>query len=144
MFEHFTNTAIAVLMEGQNEARRTGHGFLGSEQILLGILKENNSFAASVLSEHGINLTNARAEDEAMTEHGAGSPEEIPFTPEAALIFERAFQAARARHDPYIQPKHILLALTESTESVAYRVMENLFANSCSDINVRLKSDQSN
>ncbi|MEL6263540.1 MAG: ATP-dependent Clp protease ATP-binding subunit [Cyanobacteria bacterium J06626_6] len=127
MFEHFTNTAIAVIMQAQEEARRLGHNFVGSEQLLLGIIKENTSIAAKVLDEFGINLTNARTEVESIIGRGSGNgPVEIPFTPKVKQVFEQAFQEARKLDHPYIEPEHLLLSLTQNAESVAYRVIANL------------------
>ena len=127
MFEHFTNTAIAVIMQAQEEARRLGHNFVGSEQLLLGIIKENTSIAAKVLDEFGINLANARAEVESIIGRGSGNgPVEIPFTPKVKQVFEQAFQEARKLDHPYIEPEHLLLSLTQNSESVAYRVIANL------------------
>ncbi|MGB3790557.1 MAG: Clp protease N-terminal domain-containing protein, partial [Phormidesmis sp.] len=127
MFEHFTNTAIAVIMQAQEEARRLGHNFVGSEQLLLGIIKENTSIAAKVLDEFGINLTNARTEVESIIGRGSGNgPVEIPFTPKVKQVFEQAFQEARKLDHPYIEPEHLLLSLTQNSESVAYRVIANL------------------
>ncbi len=127
MFEHFTNTAIAVIMQAQEEARRLGHNFVGSEQLLLGIVKEGSSIAARVLSDFGVNLTNARTEVEAIIGRGSGNgPVEIPFTPKVKQVFEQAFQEARKLDHPYIEPEHLLLSLTQNVESVAYRVLSNL------------------
>ena len=127
MFEHFTNTAIAVIMQAQEEARRLGHNFVGSEQLLLGIIKENTSIAAKVLDEFGINLANARSEVESIIGRGSGNgPVEIPFTPKVKQVFEQAFQEARKLDHPYIEPEHLLLSLTQNSESVAYRVIANL------------------
>jgi ATP-dependent Clp protease ATP-binding subunit ClpC len=127
MFEHFTNTAIAVIMHAQEEARRLGHNFVGSEQLLLGIVKEGSSIAARVLGEFGVNLVNARTEVESIIGRGSGhGPNEIPFTPKVKQVFEQAFQEARKLDHPYIEPEHLLLSLTQNVESVAYRVMTNL------------------
>jgi ATP-dependent Clp protease ATP-binding subunit ClpC len=127
MFEHFTNTAIAVIMKAQEEARRLQHNFVGTEQLLLGLLREEQSLASSVLSEFGINLTDARSEVEAIIGRGSGNPpSEVPFTPKVKQVFELAFQEARKLDATYIEPEHLLLSLTQSRESVAYRVMENL------------------
>ncbi|MEM6352941.1 MAG: ATP-dependent Clp protease ATP-binding subunit [Cyanobacteria bacterium P01_D01_bin.14] len=127
MFEHFTNTAIAVIMQAQEEARRLGHNFVGSEQLLLGIVKEGSSIAARVLSDFGVNLANARTEVEAIIGRGSGNgPVEIPFTPKVKQVFEQAFQEARKLDHPYIEPEHLLLSLTQNVESVAYRVLSNL------------------
>ncbi|MEM9162236.1 MAG: ATP-dependent Clp protease ATP-binding subunit [Cyanobacteria bacterium P01_F01_bin.4] len=127
MFEHFTNTAIAVIMQAQEEARRLGHNFVGSEQLLLGVIKEGSSIAARVLNDFGVNLANARTEVEAIIGRGSGNgPAEIPFTPKVKQVFEQAFQEARKLDHPYIEPEHLLLSLTQNTESVAYRVLTNL------------------
>ncbi|HEY9735497.1 MAG TPA: ATP-dependent Clp protease ATP-binding subunit [Trichocoleus sp.] len=127
MFEHFTNTAIAVIMKAQEEARRLRHNFVGTEQLLLGILKEGSSLSARVLKDMGINLNDARAEVEAIIGRGSSSvPPEIPFTPKVKQVFEQAFQEARKLDSPYVEPEHLLLSLTQNTESVAYRVLSNL------------------
>jgi len=127
MFEHFTNTAIAVIMKAQEEARRLRHNFVGTEQLLLGLIKEGSTVAAQVLNELGVNLDDARAEVEAIIGRGSGSvPPEIPFTPKVKQVFEQAFQEARKMDAAYIEPEHLLLSLTHNSESVAYRVLTNL------------------
>jgi ATP-dependent Clp protease ATP-binding subunit ClpC len=127
MFEHFTNTAIAVIMKAQEEARRLRHNFVGTEQLLLGLMKEESTVSAQILKEFGVDLDNARAEVEAIIGRGSGSvPPEIPFTPKVKQVFEQAFQEARKLDAAYIEPEHLLLSLTQNTESVAYRVLTNL------------------
>jgi len=127
MFEHFTNTAIAVIMKAQEEARRLRHNFVGTEQLLLGLMKEEATISAQILRELGVDLDSARAEVEAIIGRGSGSvPPEIPFTPKVKQVFEQAFQEARKLDAAYIEPEHILLSLTQNTESVAYRVLTNL------------------
>lgn len=127
MFEHFTNTAIAVIMKAQEEARRLRHNFVGTEQLLLGLMKEESTVSALVLREFGVDLENARTEVEAIIGRGSGSvPPEIPFTPKVKQVFEQAFQEARKMDAAYIEPEHLLLSLTQNTESVAYRVLTNL------------------
>lgn len=127
MFEHFTNTAIAVIMRSQEESRRLGHNFVGTEQILLGILKEGTSLAARVLTSMGVSLDKAQAEIEAITGTGYGRVSaEVPFTPKVKQVFEQAFAEARQLDHAHIEPEHILLSLTQDSESVAYRVLSNL------------------
>lgn len=129
MFEHFTNAAITVALQAQEEARRLRHNFVGSEQLLLGIIKENNSTAAKVLAEFGLNLANVRTEVESIIGRGStNSQEEIPFTPKVKQVFSQAFQEARKLDHPYIEPEHLLLSLTQNSASVAYRVIANLRA----------------
>ncbi|MGD1906747.1 MAG: ATP-dependent Clp protease ATP-binding subunit [Leptolyngbyaceae cyanobacterium] len=127
MFEHFTNTAIAVIMKAQEEARQMQHNFVGTEQLLLGILKQGRSKAANILKGFGVELDSTREEVEAIIGRGSGNPPaEVPFTPKVKQIFENAFQEARKLDSAYIEPEHLLLSLTQSNESVAYRVLENL------------------
>ncbi|HEY9887284.1 MAG TPA: Clp protease N-terminal domain-containing protein [Candidatus Obscuribacterales bacterium] len=114
-------------MKAQEEARRLQHNFVGTEQLLLGLLREDSSLASSVLSEFGVNLADARNEVEAIIGRGSGNPpSEVPFTPKVKQVFENAFQEARKLDASYIEPEHLLLSLTQSRESVAYRVLENL------------------
>jgi ATP-dependent Clp protease ATP-binding subunit ClpC len=119
MFEHFTNTAIAVIMKAQEEARRLRHNFVGTEQLLLGLIKEGSTVAAQVLEMMGVTLNDARAEVEAIIGRGSGSvPPEIAFTPKVKQVFEQAFQEARKMDAAYIEPEHLLLSLTHNSESV--------------------------
>jgi len=127
MFEHFTNTAIAVIMKAQEEARRLRHNFVGTEQLLLGLVKEEATLSAEILSGFNVTLEDARAEVEAIIGRGSGNvPPEIPFTPKVKQVFEQAFQEARKLDATYIEPEHLLLSLTQSSESVAFRVLTNL------------------
>ncbi len=127
MFEHFTNNAIAVIMKAQEEARRLRHNFVGTEQLLLGLIKESSTISAKILDEFGVTLNDARTEVEAIIGRGSGTvPPEIPFTPKVKQVFEQAFQEARKMDATYIEPEHLLLSLTHNTESVAYRVLTNL------------------
>lgn len=82
MFEHFTDKAIKAIMLAQEEARRLGHNFVGTEQILLGLIGEGTGVAAKVLTELGVTLQDARTEVEKIIGRGSGFvPAEIPFTP---------------------------------------------------------------
>lgn len=127
MFEYFTEKAIAVVMAAQEEARRARHNFVGTEQLLLGLLKVNDTIAAEVLSELGVTLEAARAEVEKIVGRGSGYvPPEIPFTPKVKESFNQAFQEARQLDQPYIAPEHLLLSLAQQDNSVAGRVLQKL------------------
>ncbi len=127
MFEHFTSQAIRVIMLAQEEARRLGHNFVGTEQILLGLIGEGNGVAAKVLSDMGITLKDARREVEKIIGRGSGFvPPEIPFTPKVKSLFEQAFKEARTLGNNYISTEHLLLGLTEAGEGVAAKVLQNL------------------
>jgi len=126
MFEYFSDKAIKAVMLSQEEARRLGHNFVGTEQLLLGILGEGTSVAAKVLSEKNLNLENTRREVESIIGRGSGfMPPEIPFTPRAKRVFEGAMKEARQLGNNYIAPEHILLALLQDDEGVAAKVLEN-------------------
>jgi ATP-dependent Clp protease ATP-binding subunit ClpC len=126
MFEYFSDKAIKVVMLSQEEARRLGHNFVGTEQLLLGILGEGTSVAAKLLSDRGITLEDARQEVEAIIGRGSGMmPPEIPFTPRAKRVFESALKEGRQLGDNYINPEHILLGLLADGEGVAAKVLEN-------------------
>jgi ATP-dependent Clp protease ATP-binding subunit ClpC len=127
MFEYFTDKAIAVIMAAQEETRRLGHNFVGTEQILLGLIKEKTSVASQVLADMSVTLEPARAEVEKIIGRGSGIvPVEIPFTPKTKRVFEQALQQARQLGQPHISPEHLLLSLLEGGDSVAAKVLENL------------------
>ncbi|MDH6060797.1 ATP-dependent Clp protease ATP-binding subunit [Chrysosporum bergii ANA360D] len=127
MFEHFTSEAIKVIMLAQEEARRLGHNFVGTEQILLGLMGEGTGVAAKVLSELGVNLKEARREVEKIIGKGSGFvPPEIPFTPKVKSLFEQSFREANNLGHNYISTEHLLLGLTEAGEGVAAKVLQNL------------------
>ncbi|MGI8505153.1 MAG: ATP-dependent Clp protease ATP-binding subunit [Hassallia sp.] len=127
MFEHFTSEAIRVIMLAQEEARRLGHNFVGTEQILLGLMGEGTGVAAKVLTELGVTLKDARREVEKIIGRGSGFvPPEIPFTPKVKSLFEQSFKEARSLGHNYINTEHLLLGLTEAGEGVAAKVLQNL------------------
>jgi len=127
MFEHFTSEAIKVVMLAQEEARRLGHNFVGTEQILLGLLGEETGVAAKVLTDMGVTLRDARREVEKIIGRGSGFvPPEIPFTPKVKTLFEQSFKEARSLGHNYIGTEHLLLGLTEAGEGVAAKVLQNL------------------
>ena len=127
MFEHFTSEAIRVIMLAQEEARRLGHNFVGTEQILLGLMGEGTGVAAKVLAELGVTLKEARREVEKIIGRGSGFvPPEIPFTPKVKSLFEQSFREAHSLGHNYINTEHLLLGLTEAGEGVAAKVLQNL------------------
>ena len=127
MFERFTEKAIKVVMLAQEESRRLGHNFVGTEQILLGLIGEGAGVATKVLKSMGVNLKDARMEVERIIGRGSGFVAvEIPFTPRAKRVLEMAIEEARDLGHSYIGTEHILLALLEEEDGVATRVLENL------------------
>ncbi|KAM0905430.1 hypothetical protein ACQ4PT_017399 [Festuca glaucescens] len=126
MFERFTEKAIKVIMLAQEEARRLGHNFVGTEQILLGLIGEGTGIAAKVLKSMGINLKDARMEVEKIIGRGSGFVAvEIPFTPRAKRVLELSLEEARQLGHNYIGSEHLLLGLLREGEGVAARVLES-------------------
>ncbi|KAK6928588.1 Clp ATPase, C-terminal, partial [Dillenia turbinata] len=124
MFERFTEKAIKVIMLAQEEARRLGHNFVGTEQILLGLIGEGTGIAAKVLKSMGINLKDARVEVEKIIGRGSGFVAvEIPFTPRAKRVLELSLEEARQLGHNYIGSEHLLLGLLREGEGVAARVI---------------------
>ncbi|MEB3245182.1 MAG: ATP-dependent Clp protease ATP-binding subunit [Vampirovibrionales bacterium] len=127
MFERFTEKAIKVIMLAQEEARRLGHNFVGTEQILLGLIGEGTGIAAKTLKGMGVNLKDARAEVEKIIGRGSGFVAvEIPFTPRAKRVLELSWDEARQLGHNYIGTEHLLLGLIREGEGVAARVLENM------------------
>ena len=127
MFERFTEKAIKVIMLAQEEARRLGHNFVGTEQILLGLIGEGTGIGPKVLKAMGVNLKDARQEVEKIIGRGSGFVAvEIPFTPRAKRVLELSLEEARQLGHNYIGTEHLLLGLIREGEGVAARVLENL------------------
>nr|ARO91349.1 ATP-dependent Clp protease ATP-binding subunit [Rhodochaete parvula] len=130
MFERFTEKAIKVIMLAQEEARRLGHNFVGTEQILLGLIGEGTGIAAQVLKSMNVNLKDARIEVEKIIGRGSGFVAvEIPFTPRAKRVLELCLEEARQLGHNYIGTEHLLMGLVREGEGVAARVLENLGVN---------------
>jgi ATP-dependent Clp protease ATP-binding subunit ClpC len=127
MFERFTEKAIKVIMLAQEEARRLGHNFVGTEQILLGLIGEGTGIGPKVLKSMGVNLKDARVEVEKIIGRGSGFVAvEIPFTPRAKRVLELSLEEARQLSHNYIGTEHLILGLIREGEGVAARVLENL------------------
>jgi ATP-dependent Clp protease ATP-binding subunit ClpC len=127
MFERFTEKAIKVVMLSQEESRRLGHNFVGTEQILLGLIGEGTGVAFKVLRDEGLNLKDARMQVERIIGRGSGFVAvEIPFTPRAKRVLENSIEESRDLGHAYIGTEHILLALLDEDDGVAWRLFEEL------------------
>ena len=112
MFERFTKKAIKVIMLAKEEARRLGHNFVGTEQILLGLLGEGCGVTINAVREYGINIRKVRIEVERLIGKGTGFVAiEIPFTPRAKKILEMSIKQSKDLNHSYINTEHIFLAL---------------------------------
>lgn len=127
MFEKFTEGAIKVIMLSQEEARRMGHNFVGTEQLLLGVVGQRQGLGGKALRLLGITLKKARKEVENYIGRGTGFvASEIPFTPRAKRVLEMAVQEGKDIGQNYVGTEHILLALIAEEDGVAIRTIEKL------------------
>ena len=126
MFERFTDKARRVVVLAQEEARRLGHTQIGTEHILLGLLREEDGSAAQALESLGVGLEAARARVEADAGRGSGQSGHIPFTPEAKRTLELSLREALQLGENYIDTEHILLGLVRDPSSPGARVLAEL------------------
>jgi ATP-dependent Clp protease ATP-binding subunit ClpC len=128
MFNRFTERARKVIVLAKEEARRFNHDYIGTEHILLGLIREGEGVAAAVLQKLGLNLENIRLEIEKLVQPGPATQilGDIPFTPRAKKALELAAEEARSLGHNYIGTEHILLGLIREGEGVASQVLLNL------------------
>jgi ATP-dependent Clp protease ATP-binding subunit ClpC len=131
MFERFTDRARQVVVLAQEEARELGHSYIGTEHILLGLLRVSDGVAARALESLGISLDAVREEVRQTVGQGETSqlPSHIPFTPQAKKVLELSLREALQLGHNYIGTEHILLGLVRDSEGVAAQVLVNLGAN---------------
>jgi predicted enzyme related to lactoylglutathione lyase len=129
MFERFTDEARRTVVLAQEEARRLDHDYIGTEHILLGLLRAPDGVAARVLGGLDITADAVRGEVERIIGRGSTPPSgHIPFTPRAKKILELALREALRRADDFIGAEHLLIALLREGEGVAARVLVTLGA----------------
>ena len=129
-FEKFSEGARKVLTHAQDEAQRFNHNYIGTEHILLGLVKETEEVAARVLSELGVELTKVRSAVEFIIGKGEkSSGSDIGLTPRAKKVIELAVDEARRLNHPYIGTEHLLIGLMREGEGVAAGVLESLGVN---------------
>jgi ATP-dependent Clp protease ATP-binding subunit ClpC len=129
VFERFSERARQVVVLGQDEARRLEHGYIGTEHLLLGLLREEEGLAARVLSSLGVTLGGVRVEVGRIVGQGdAPASGQIPFTPRAKKVLELGFQEATKMGHAHIGTEHILLGLVVEGEGVANRILADLGA----------------
>jgi ATP-dependent Clp protease ATP-binding subunit ClpC len=130
MFERFTDKALQVIMLAQEEARRIGHNFVGTEQILLGLIGEGSGIAFKALKAFNVNIKDARLEVERQIGRGSGFVAvEVPFTPRAKKILEIAMQLGRDFGHSYISTEHLLLSIIDDEHGVANKILVRLGVN---------------
>ena len=128
MFNRFTERARKVIVYAKEEARRFNHDYIGTEHLLLGLVREGEGVAAAVLQKLGIDLETIRIEVEKMVQPGPQTQVlgDIPFTPRSKKALELSAEEARALGHNYIGTEHLLLGLVKEGEGMAYRVLLNL------------------
>lgn len=126
-FDKFTNQAVEVIRFAQVEARSLEHNFVGTEQILLGLIAEDRGIAAKVLKSAQVKLDDARREVEKIIGRGSNSVQmTIPFTPRVKRVFEFSLEEADRLKSNYISTEHLLLGLLREGGGVGVRVLKVL------------------
>ena len=125
MFERFTDRARRVVVLAQDEARMLRHNYIGTEHILLGLVREGGGVAARALQSMDISLEEVRRQVEEIIGMGQAAPAgHIPFTPQAKKVLELSLREALQLGHSYIGTEHILLGLVREGEGVAAQVLE--------------------
>ena len=124
MFERFTDRARRVVVLAQEEARRLNHNYIGTEHILLGLVREGEGVAARALESLGVSLERTRAQVEDIIGRGDEPPaDHIPFTPRSKKVLELSLREAMQLGHDYIGTEHILLGLVREGEGVAAQIL---------------------
>src|SRR5688572_25197895 len=130
MYERFTDRARKVMQLANQEAQRFNHEYIGTEHILLGLVKEGSGVAANVLKNLDIDLCKIRLEVEKIVQHGPGGEQvvmgRLPHTPRAKKVIEYSIEEARNLNHNYVGTEHLLLGLLREQEGVAAQVLMNL------------------
>jgi ATP-dependent Clp protease ATP-binding subunit ClpC len=129
VFERFTERARQVVVLAQDEARRLGHNYLGTEHLLLGLLREEQGLGSRLLQALGVTLDRVRDDVRRIIGEGeAIQTGQIPFTPRAKKVLERSLREAKSLKHGYIGTEHILLGLVRVDDGVAARILRDLGA----------------
>jgi hypothetical protein len=126
-WEHFSDRAERVIAHAQEEAGRLGHNYLGTEHLLLGVLRERGSRGAEVLAAHGVSLGAARKRLEGIVGTGTspvGGP--IPFVPRAKKVLELAVRQAKAMGQDSVDTEHVVLGILTEGQGVACRILHEM------------------
>jgi ATP-dependent Clp protease ATP-binding subunit ClpC len=124
VFERFTERARQVVVLAQDEARNLKHNYIGTEHLLLGLLREEDGLAARVLASLDVTLEEVRAQVERIIGRGDElASGQIPFTPRAKKVLELALREAQALSSNHIGTEHILLGIMRENDGVAARIL---------------------
>ena len=124
MFERFTERAKRVVVLAQDEARELKHNYIGTEHLLLGLLREEEGIAARVLESLDVTAEEVRAAVQRLVGEGDEvTTEQIPFTPRAKKVLELSLREAMTLGSSYIGTEHILLGVARENRGVASRIL---------------------
>ncbi|HEY3780620.1 MAG TPA: ATP-dependent Clp protease ATP-binding subunit [Fimbriimonadaceae bacterium] len=127
MWQRFTERARKVVFYAQEEAQKFGEGYVSTEHLLLGLVRESDSVAARVLDKLGVSLNRIRAEVEKQLPRGDARPsQDMTLTPRAKRVIDLAYDEARNLNNNYIGTEHLLLGLIREGDGLAGRVLAKL------------------
>ncbi|RYG21573.1 ATP-dependent Clp protease ATP-binding subunit ClpC, partial [bacterium] len=127
MWQRFTERARKVVFYAQEEAQKFGEGYVSTEHLLLGLVRESDSVAARVLEKLGVSLNRIRVEVEKQLPRGDARPsQDMTLTPRAKRVIDLAYDEARNLNNNYIGTEHLLLGLIREGDGLAGRVLAKL------------------
>lgn len=127
MWQRFTERARKVVFYAQEEAQKFGEGYVSTEHLLLGLVRESDSVAARVLEKLGVSLNRIRSEVEKQLPRGDARPnQDMTLTPRAKRVIDLAYDEARNLNNNYIGTEHLLLGLIREGDGLAGRVLSKL------------------
>jgi ATP-dependent Clp protease ATP-binding subunit ClpA len=129
VFERFTERARQVVTLAQEEARTLKHNYIGTEHILLGLLREEEGLASRALTQHGLTAANVRQQVLALVGASPDGDEitvQLPFTPRAKKVLEMSLREALSLGHNYIGTEHILLGLLREGDGIACRIIDSV------------------
>lgn len=128
MYDRFTDRSRKVMQLANQEAQRFNHEYIGTEHILLGLVKEGGGIAATVLQNLGVDLRKIRLEVEKLiqSEPDMITIGKLPQTPRSKIVIELSIEASRERNHNYVGTEHILIGLLRVKEGIAFQVLDSL------------------
>jgi ATP-dependent Clp protease ATP-binding subunit ClpC len=124
VFERFSESARQVVVHAQEEARSLAHNYIGTEHILLGLLRQQDAVTEQVFASFGVTLDEVRSQVTRIVGQGDPAPTgQIPFTPRAKRVLELSLRHALASGSKEIGPRHIFLGLLDEPEGVAGQIL---------------------
>lgn len=131
MYERFTDRSRKVMQLAQSEAQRFNHEYIGTEHLLLGLIKEGSGVASHVLQNLDVDLRKVRLEVEKIVQSGPDmvTVGKLPQTPRTKKVLEYAIDEAKSMGHNYVGTEHLLLGLIREQEGVAFTVLKNLDVN---------------